>query len=42
LKILKHRNEWPKRLIAGLFGHSVFALKASTRVPTQITCQTFK
>ena len=27
---------------AGHFGHSVYALKASTRVPTQITCQTFK
>src|SRR5690242_13062022 len=28
-----------KRHITGFFGHSVFALKASTRVPTQITCK---
>src|SRR6201996_9240293 len=43
LKILKHRNEWLKKdSLLDFLGHSVFALKASTRVPTQITCQTFK
>jgi hypothetical protein len=30
------------QLLAGHFGHSVCMHKASTRVPTQITCQTFK
>jgi hypothetical protein len=33
----------PTTLLAGHFGHSVFAPKGSlTRVPTQITCQIFK
>src|ERR1700760_2816075 len=40
LKNLKHRNEWLKKdSLLDFFGHSVFALKASTRVPTQITCK---
>jgi hypothetical protein len=46
LKILRINNQrvdpkWPQ-LLAGHFGHSVCMHKASTRVPTQITCQTFK
>jgi len=28
LKILKHQHEWLKKLIAGLFGHSVLPHKA--------------
>jgi len=47
LKILRiNIEEWIQKwlqLLLDIFGHSVFCAKGtSTRVPTQITCQTFK
>jgi hypothetical protein len=36
-------NQWLKKdSLLDFFGHSVFALEASTRVPTQITCKFLK
>jgi hypothetical protein len=36
-------NQWLKKdSLLDFFGHSVIALKASTRVPTQITCKFLK